>query len=369
MSKKTRSASPASLAKVKERKLRVACVGAGGIAGAHLAEYAKMKDVEIVGLADPVMASMVAKAEKFNIPLENCFVDDREMLAKVKPDAVSVCSPNGAHAANTLAALKAGAHVIVEKPMAMTAKEAEAMIAAAKRAGRKLVIGFQHRYDGRTAFLRQAAMDGSFGEILYGRVQALRRRGIPNWGVFGRKECQGGGPMIDIGVHCLEMCHFVMGSPRPVAAVGNCYTFLGNQPSTTRSMWPNWDWKTYTVEDLAVGMIRFANGAMLTIEASFAGHIEKDVWNFSLMGTKSGGQWDPPMIFTDQHDHMVNLQPTFLPDNGWGGVWPAKMRNFVEHCLYDAPTLSPASDGLMVQKMLDAVYASAAKGGKEVAIS
>jgi predicted dehydrogenase len=364
MSKKAKAAS----AKAKEQKLRVACIGAGGIAAAHLTEYAKMKDVEIVGLADPVMESMVGKAEKFNVPLANCFVDYHEMLATVKPDAVSVCSPNGAHAANTLAALKAGAHVMVEKPMAMNAKEAQAMIDLAKRVKRKLVIGFQNRYDGRTAFLRGAVQDGAFGDILYGRVQALRRRGIPNWGVFGRKECQGGGPMIDIGVHCLEMCHFTMGSPRPVAAVGNCFTYLGNKPSTTKSVWPNWDWKTYTVEDLAVGMIRFENGAMLNIEASFVAHIEKDVWNFSLMGTKSGGQWDPPMIFTDQSHHMVNLHPTYTSDNGWGAIWPPKMRNFVEHCLYDKPTLSPAEDGLMVQKMLDAIYESATKGGKEVAI-
>jgi len=350
------------------KKLRVACIGAGGIAGAHLAEYAKMKDVEIVGLADPVMASMEKKAEQFKVPAENCFTDHREMLKKLQPDAVSVCSPNGAHAENTMAALKAGAHVIVEKPMAMNAREAQAMIDLAKRQKRKLIIGFQQRYDGRSAFLRGAVKEGVFGDILYARVQALRRRGIPNWGVFGRKELQGGGPMIDIGVHCLEMCHFVMGSPRPVAAVGNCFTYLGNRPSTTKCIWPNWDWKTYTVEDLAVGMIRFENGAMLNIEASFAAHIEKDVWNFGLMGTKAGGQWDPAMIFTDQHQHMVNVQPAFTPGNGWGEVWPLKMRNFVDHCLYDAPTLSPAEDGLMVQKMLDAIYESASKGGREVAI-
>ena len=351
------------------KKLRVACIGAGGIANAHLTEFAKMKDVEIVGLADPIMESMVKKAEQFKIPLDNCFTDYKAMLAKLKPDAVSVCSPNGAHEENAIAALKAGAHVLVEKPMAMNAKQAQKMIDIAKRAGRKLVIGFQYRYDGRSAFLREAVENGTFGNILYGRVQALRRRGIPNWGVFGRKDLQGGGPMIDIGVHCLEMCHFVMGSPKPVAAVGNCFTYLGNKPSTTKSNWPNWDWKSYTVEDLAVGMIRFENGAMLNMEASFAAHIEKDVWNFGLMGTKAGGQWDPAAIFTDQNSHMVNITPAYVPDNGWGGIWPVKMRNFAEHCLYDKPTLAPAEDGLMVQKMLDAIYESAANGGKEVAIN
>ena len=350
------------------RKLRVACIGAGGIAGAHLAEFAKMNDVEIVGLADPIMDCMIKKAEQFKIPLDNCFTCYNEMLAKIKPDAVSVCSPNGAHAANTIAALEAGAHVIVEKPMAMNAAEAQQMINAAKKAKRKLVIGFQQRYDGRSAFLREAVARGDFGSILYARVQALRRRGIPNWGVFGRKELQGGGPMIDIGVHALEMCHFVIGSPKPVAAVGNCFTYIGNKPSTVKCMWPNWDHKTYTVEDLAVGMIRFENGAMLNIEASFAAHIEKDVWNFSIMGSKAGGQWDPPMIFTDLNNYMSNISPNFIPDNGWGNIWPQKMRNFVEHCLYNKPSMSPAEDGLMVQKMLDSIYESAAKGGKEVAI-
>ncbi|OGV58194.1 MAG: hypothetical protein A2X49_03245 [Lentisphaerae bacterium GWF2_52_8] len=350
------------------KKLRVACIGAGGIAAAHMSEYAKMKDVEIVGLADPMLEPMHQKAKDFNIPLENCFADYEEMLKKLAPDAVSVCSPNYAHAPNTIAALRAGVHVIVEKPMAMNAVEAQKMIDAAKKYGRKLIIGFQWRFDGRSSFLRQAANDGVFGNILYAKVQALRRRGIPNWGVFGRKELQGGGPMIDIGVHSLEMCHYVMGSPRPVAAVGNCFTYLGNKPSDTNCSWPGWDWKTYSVEDLAVGMIRFENGAMLNIEASFAAHIEKDVFNFSIHGDKGGCQFEPTMLFTDAHKHMLNMTPSFIGNSNWGGVWVGKMRNFVEHCLYDVPTIAPAEHGLMSQKMLDAVYESASKGGREVAI-
>jgi predicted dehydrogenase len=290
------------------------------------------------------------------------------MLRKLKPDAVSVCSPNGAHCANTIAALKAGAHVLVEKPMAMNAKEAAEMVRTAKACGRKLVIGFQQRFDPRSTYLHEAVAAGEFGNILYGRVQALRRRGIPNWGVFGRKDLQGGGPMIDIGVHVLEMCHYVMGSPRPVAAVGNCFTYLGNKRSAVRSMWPNWDYKSYTVEDLAVGMIRFETGAMLNIEASFATHIDKDVWNFSLMGTKAGGTWDPPQIYCDRHGHMVNENPGWLPATGWGAIWPPKIRNFVAHVRHGQPTLAPAEDGLMVQKMLDAIYASANRGGREVVI-
>ena len=348
------------------KKLRVACIGAGGIAGAHMVEYAKMKDVEIVALADPLEAPMLKHAEKFNVPKENLFTDYQEMLRKIKPDAVSVCSPNAAHYPNTMAALAAGAHVMVEKPMAMNAGECQKMIDAAKKNGRKLVIGFQHRYDGKTQFLRRSVEEGLLGHILYGQVQALRRRGIPNWGVFGRKELQGGGPMIDIGVHCLEMTHYVMGSPKPVSAIGNTFTYLGNKPSDKIECgWKGWDYKTYTVEDLAVGQIRFDSGAVLTIEASFAAHIARDEWRFRLLGDQGGCSSEEPAIYRDQAGHMINTNPYWVSDVN---IFWAKMRNFVDHVLYDKATMAPAEHGLMVQKMLDGIYQSAAKGGHEVKI-
>jgi len=358
---KTQSSKPAAKA-ARPQKLRVAFIGAGGIAGTHMSYLAKMDDVEIVALADVNEASMARHAETYKVP--SCFTDPKEMLAKVQPDAVSVCTPNYLHAPNTIDALNAGAHVIVEKPMAMNAKEAQAMIDAARKNGRKLVIGFQFRFNPKTNFLREADEAGQFGKILYARSQALRRRGIPNWGVFGRKDLQGGGPMIDIGVHIIEVTHFVMGSPRPVAAFGATFTYLGDKKSKVASQWPNWDHKTYTVEDLAVGQIRFENGAILTIESSFAAHIDKGLFTFTIMGEKGGACWDPPAIFRDDAGHMVNVVPDFVPQ---GDHFQAKMRNFVEHVLYDKPTLAPAEDGLMVQKMLDGIYESAEKG-REVEI-
>ena len=155
-----------------------------------------------------------------------------------------------------------------------------------------------------------------------------------------------------------------MGSPKPVAATGNTFTYLGNKKSAVASQWPNWDHKNYTVEDLAVGHIRFENGAVLHIEASFAAHIEKNVWNFEIMGEKGGAAWDPPGIFRDDAGHMINTKPSWLANDDAFGL---KMRNFVDHALYDKPTMAPGEHGLMVQKMLDAIYSSAEKG-KEVAI-
>ncbi|MCC6580466.1 MAG: Gfo/Idh/MocA family oxidoreductase [Phycisphaeraceae bacterium] len=349
-----------------DRKLRIAFIGAGGIAGAHMKDLAAMKDVEIVAMADLSEDSMAKHAKAYNIAAENCFTDYKKMLAKVKPDAVSVCTPNGMHAKATVAALTAGADVIVEKPMAMSAKEAQSMVDCAKKLKKKLVIGFQYRYAGNSQFLRKQVAEGRFGDILYVRCQALRRRGIPNWGVFGRKDLQGGGPMIDIGVHILECAHYVMGSPKPVAASGACYTYMGNTKVDTVSQWPNWDYKTYTVEDMAIGQIRFDNGAILNIEASFVAHT-KSKWTFEIMGTKAGATWEPLEMFHDFGGYMINSTPDYLPAGDFGSNMGAKMRNFVDHCLYGKPTLCPAEDGLAVQKMLDAVYESSDKG-KEVRI-
>jgi predicted dehydrogenase len=197
------------------------------------------------------------------------------------------------------------------------------------------------------------------GQVLHVRCQALRRRGIPNWGVFGRKDLQGGGPLIDIGVHVIEMAHFAMGSPTPVSASGSAWTYLGNKPMEAQCAWPNWDHQTYTVEDLAVGFIRFANGATLSIEASFAAHIEKDVWNFTLMGEKGGANWDPAQIYQDQHGSMFTLTPAYV---GGGDLFEAKMKHFVEVCRDGRENLAPGETGLAVQQMLDGVYQSAASG-------
>jgi predicted dehydrogenase len=290
-----------------------------------------------------------------------------DLLAEVKLDAVSVCTPNGVHAPATIAALNAGCHVITEKPMAMSPAECKAMIAAAKANKRKLVVGFQFRYHPTSQMLVRAREAGEFGDIMFVKCQALRRRGIPNWGVFGQKELQGGGPMIDIGVHVIEMAHYVMGSPKPVAASGNCWTFMGNKPADTVSVWPNWDWKTYTVEDMAIGQIRFENGAIMQIESSFCAHIKEDVWNFSMMGTKGGANWDPPGIFSDRAGTMVNTVPGFLPKADFGALFVSKLRNFAEGVLYNKPLEAPGEAGYAVQKILDGVYRSAA-AGHEVSI-
>jgi len=343
------------------KKLRVGFIGSGGIAQSQMKHLKTYADVDLVAISDISEAALAKTKEAYGIP--KTYTDWKEMLKKESLDAVSVCTPNGSHAKNSIAALKAGCHVLVEKPLAMNAVEGQAMLDAAKAANKHLIIAFQQRFQPKVQFFRRLSQEGVFGKVLFMKCQAIRRRGIPNWGVFGRKDLQGGGPLIDIGVHVMEMAHYVMGSPKPIAASGNIYRYLGDKPSDVVCNWPNWDYKTYTVEDLAVGQIRFENGAVMQVEASFAAHA-KDAWNFSFMGEKGGGELDPLAVRTDRNGYMVDMTPAFIPNQD---CFERKLRYFVDTALYNKPTEAPAEAGLMVQKMIDGIYLAAEKG-KEVAI-
>lgn len=346
------------------KTIRIGFIGAGGIAHSHAKNLKRIEGVELVCAADLNEKGL----EKFvaDQGALRTYTDYKEMLKKEKNniDAICVCTPNSLHAENSIAALKAGMHVIVEKPMAMNNRECSQMIAAAKKAKKQLVVGFQWRFHPKAVLLKKQADEGVFGKILFVRVQALRRRGIPNWGVFGRKDLQGGGPMIDIGVHACEMAHYVMGCPKPVTASGNTWTYLGDKPMKAVTSWQNWDHKSYTVEDLAVGMVRFDNGAMMSIEASFAAHIEKDVFTFQIMGEKGGATFDPLMIYKDENGYMWNNAPGFIPENE---NFFHKMRHFIEVCRSERENVSNGEQGRMIQQILDGVYTSAEKG-REITI-
>jgi predicted dehydrogenase len=352
----------------KGKKLRVAIIGCGGIAQTHLDVYRTyIPEVEIVAGVDILQERLDVMEEKWGVPKEALFTDWKKMLAEIKPDAVDVCTPNHVHCAPVVDSCNAGCHAMVEKPMAMNPRECEKMIAAAEKAGVKLSVGFQQRYRPNTEALIEARDNDQFGDIFFVKVRALRRRGIPNWGVFGQKELQGGGPMIDIGVHMVEAAYELMGAPKPIAASGNTWTYMGNTDSKTRCPWPGWDWKTYTVEDFAVGQIRFDNGAIMQIESSFAAHIPHEVHNFEIIGTKGSCNWDSGEIFTDLHNTMVNIKPAYLGGTEWGALFRSKLQNWVDGCLKGSELQADGYDGLNVQKILDGIYRSAA-AGKEVTI-
>ena len=360
----------------KGKKLRIAIIGCGGICQAHMSAFKNIDNAEVVAGCDIVQDRLDLMNEKWGIPKEALFIDGTQKpwlkmfkAMKGKIDAVDVCTPNGVHAPAVIDACNAGLHAITEKPMAMTVKECKDMVAAAKKNKVKLSVGFQRRYQHNSENLARMRAEGFFGDVMLVKVRACRRRGIPNWGVFGQKKLQGGGPMIDIGVHWIESAHYAMGEPKPVAVTGRIWTYLGDKPSQVVSKWPGWDYQTYTVEDLAVGQVRFDNGAIMQIESSFCAHIEKDRMAWEIMGTKGGFSTDDETLYLDQADTMLNAHAGFLPGHANPADFIAKLRNFTDAIRLGTPLCCPGEEGLAVQKIIDGIYRSAAKDGAEVIIN
>jgi len=345
------------------KTVRVGVIGTGAIALRQAQRLAQIEGVEIVAGCDISEANLKTFTKTY--PVRRTFADFREMVQMPDLDAVTICTPNFLHKDPTVAALRAGKHVLVEKPMAMNAREAQEMVDAEKKSSVTLTMGFQFRLGPQVQALKKFVDAGRLGKVLFARCQALRRRGIPSWGVFGRKELQGGGPLIDIGVHIMECAHYLMGEPRPVAAGAQMFTYLGDKEPQALCPWGPWDWKTYTVEDLAVGLIRFDNGAVMSVESSFVAHVKEDVFNFQLMGEKGGCTYHPTVVYTDEEGSMVNIEPSYV------GRWESmdrKIDDWIARVRGEGQTQCPSEAGLNVQKMLDGLYASAA-AGKEVPIA
>ena len=340
----------------------IGIIGVAGIASAHAKHLKPLAEVSLNACADIKAEALPPFATKHEIPSERCFSDYRDMLALPDLDAVSVCTPNKFHCQPTIDALEAGKHVLVEKPMARNAAECQRMIDAAKSNDRVLMTGFQWRFSPKAQFLKKQIDGGVTGRILHARVHALRRRLVPSWGVFGNLEIQGGGAMIDMGVHLLEMAHYLMGSPTPVAVSGQTFLEIANRPNDVLCPWGDWDHSTWQTEDLATGYIRFADSSTMHISSSFAAHIEEEDNEVQLMGTHGGVRFSDATVFTNQHGYMINSKPAYL---GKDSDFAVKMAHFVACCRDGVPCQASGEDGLTIQAILDGLYESA-RLGREV---
>jgi predicted dehydrogenase len=346
------------------KSIGIGIIGSGGIAqGAHLPAYKALADddVRVIAVADVRRETAEQAAKKFEVP--HIYEDYRELLKRDDIDAVSVCTPNFMHKQPTIDALEAGKHVLVEKPLAINAAEGREMVAAARRTGRKLQAGLNNRFGSGPQALKRFVEAGELGNVYYARSQALRRRGIPSWGVFTQKDKQGGGPLIDIGVHILDLTLWLMGHPKPVAASGQTYTKFGKREGVVGLM-GQWDTKSYTVEDFGVGFVRFENGATLTLETSFAANLEKEIFNCELFGTEGGCSLSPLRLFFERNQTLIDATPVFLPQVH---THQAEIKSFVEAIRNDTEPVVTAEQGLMVTEILDAIYRSADEG-REVRI-
>ena len=337
--------------------LRVAIIGAGQVADkVHASYYATRGDVQMVAVMDSRPEQAQAFAERHGIP--SSWQDTRTMLETVRPDVVSVCSPNRFHFEHVMAALEAGCHVMCEKPPAMTPEQADLMRIAARKAGKVLAYDFHHRFARDTQLLREAVQNGTLGEIYFTSAQALRRCGVPGWGVFTNKALQGGGPLIDIGIHMLDAAMYVLGFPAVKRVTAHSFQKLGTCKHS--GQFGEWDPAQYTVEDALFGTVEFCNGGILRLDTSFALNIrEQSIMNVSFCGEKAGATLFPAHIYNDEAGELKTLMQREEADDQ---RHLRSMDAFVRHVLGEPVAIADAEQGLVIQQLVAALYESAEKG-------
>lgn len=353
------------------KKLKMAVIGAGGISTwAHMQACARIEEMEIVAICDIQVHKAQKLAETYNIPT----VCERyqDVLEIPGLDAVDICTPNYLHSEIAVAALERGLHVFCEKPDAINAKEAIRMRDAAEKSGKVLMVMRNNRYMPISAFLKEYIADGRMGEIYAARCGWQRRRGIPGkGGWFTTKAQSGGGPLIDLGVHMIDLTMWLMGNPKPVAVTGCTYNkFAENDVSDSAESLFGEAKKDgiFDVEDLAMGFIRFENGACMQIEFSWASNVKGENRFFELRGTKSGACWSSDTekleIYGEEYGKTIDYLPNINNNEGIPHH-EANLRHFVDVVLHDAKPMFVPQQGVDMVKILEAIYQSA-QTGREV---
>jgi predicted dehydrogenase len=352
---------------------RIAIIGCGGIAnGKHMPSLNKLKNVEMVAFCDIVSEKAREAAEKYGKDEAHVYEDYRDVLKDESIDIVHVCTPNDSHAVITIAALEAGKHVMSEKPMAKTAADARRMVEAAKRTGKKLTVGYNNRFRSDSQHLHQLCSEGELGEIYFAKAHAIRRRAVPTWGVFLDEEKQGGGPLIDIGTHALDLTMWMMNNYEPKVVLGTSYHKL-SQRENAANAWGPWDPSKFTVEDSAFGMITMKNGATIILESSWAlNTLEVDEAKCTLSGTEGGADMKGGLRINGEKNSRLFTTEVELKAGGvafYDGEKESapdlEMRLWIQAIENDTDPVVTPEQACVVSEILEAIYESA-KTGKAV---
>lgn len=343
--------------------LKLGIIGNGGIANAHMDGYLALGDeIELVACCDINFPKAEAFAEKYGFP--NCYDNCYDMLKNHQLDIVSVCTWNNAHAECSIAALNAGCNVICEKPMAMNTDEALKMKEAAEKNGKLLMIGFVRRHGNDAAMAIDYINKGGLGDIYYAKATYLRRCGFPG-GWFGDKTLSGGGPLIDLGVHVIDLSRYIMGCPKPVTVFGATFNKIGARSHIRGTEWQSetkLEKPVFTVEDLATAMIRFDNGAVLQVEASFNLNTKNNCGDIIFFGDKAGLNLDPFEIYTEVNNQLADISLHGHNDFDFERDFRREIKNFVDTVNGKAECKATADDGVELMRILDAIYLSAETG-------
>jgi predicted dehydrogenase len=338
-------------------KLRVGVIGLG-MGRHHVAGYQTHPQSEVVAVSDLNESLLNEMGDQYKV--KRRYLQAEEMLKAEKLDVVSVVTPNKFHRDLTIAAMQSGAHVLCEKPMALSAAEGKEMLEASRKTGKRLMINFSYRFTEQSQALKAQVDSGILGDIYFARTIWHRRRGLPGLGGwFGIKALSGGGPLIDLGVHRLDLALWLMGYPKPTWVMGDTYNHLASEIAGKEG-------KAFDVEDLAAGFIKFENGASMVVEASWAANIaEREQMETRLYGTKGGliqrnveetYKFEAEIFLEREGAHFdMKLHAPLLPVH-------SSMYHFVDCILNDRRHTATGEEGLLVMEILDSLYASAASG-------
>ena len=354
--------------------VRVGIIGLGYAGETHLKSYRQLPNVQVVALAGFEEDKLAHLGTTYEVP--HLYHHYEELLARDDLDAISICVPNYLHTPIATAAFEQGRHVLCEKPLARTGAEAEQITRAAIKANRVLKVVFNQRARGDVQVLKRYIETGSLGRIYYAKASWMRRYGIPGKGSwFINKEMAGGGPLLDVGVHVLDLALHLLGEPRVLTVSASTYPEFGGRDDTVNKIKPGkfYVGSKYEVEDLATAFLRFADGTTLLLEASWATHSSaEDDFGVTFYGTEGGAEikvhnynWqDTLRIYTDMVGAPVEIRPQLTRGEGH----QAAVREFIAAITSGNWSANTGSDGLYLAHILDACYASALQG-REVPIA
>lgn len=341
-------------------KIRIGLIGAGNIAqNAHLPAYAKRDDVEVVAIADLNLERARKAAEKFGVP--NAYASVEALLASETVDAIDVCVWNGAHSDVAIAGARAGKHVLCEKPLSSTLEKGLAIEKAVRESGITFMLAVPRRYQTDARLLAEKVSAGELGTIYYAKTALIRRRGTPI-GWFTDSAKSGGGPVLDIGVHCIDCCWYLMGRPKPVSVSAATASYIGDFETKSVERWTALDKGTgaFDTEDSAAGFIRFENSACMLFETSWALNAPNQEYT-QICGSKGGATLGPLTFYGETDGFLTETRPTTIDIDRFH----YEIGHFAE-CIREKKTpVSSLEDALTLQRILTAVYTSA-ETGREV---
>ncbi|MFC5704102.1 Gfo/Idh/MocA family protein [Cohnella faecalis] len=360
---------------MKNGKLQIGFIGCGGIA--HQKHFPSLQQLgqlcDLVAFCDIVEERAVQSAAKYGTPDAKAYTDYLAMLTDESLDVVHILTPNVMHGEMTVAALEHGKHVMCEKPMAHTSADALKMIEAARKSGKKLTIGYQNRFREDAIIAHKASSAGELGEIYFAKAHAVRRRAVPTWGVFTDKKLQGGGPLIDIGTHALDLALWIMDNYKPVSVTGSAFYKLKDK--FEGNMFGPWNPATFDVEDSAFGFIKMDNGATIYLESSWAlNTTDTREASVTLCGTEGGAEMSGrasggiQLTFNSaKHgslfDESPQLQGGIAYFNGAKETdGTREARHWLEAILNDSELIVKPEQALVVTQILEAIYESARTG-------